>query len=76
VCELVSSTHHARCSLAQGNPKPRVFRLFEEKAIINRYGFNSDGVLPVTERLKQFRARQKQIVAAGVRNCGGVDRAH
>jgi len=51
-CELVSSTHHARCSLAQGNPKPRVFRLFEEKAIINRYGFNSDGVLPVTERLK------------------------
>ena len=38
-----------------GNPKPRVFRLEEEKAIINRYGFNSDGVDAVEERLKQYR---------------------
>ena len=26
-----------------GNPKPRMFRLSEDKAVINRYGFNSDG---------------------------------
>jgi dihydroorotate dehydrogenase len=50
-----------------GNPKPRVFRLFEEKAIINRYGFNSDGVLPVAKRLEQFRERQRQIVETAVR---------
>lgn len=27
-----------------GNDKPRVFRLTEDKAVINRYGFNSDGM--------------------------------
>lgn len=26
-----------------GNPKPRVFRLPEDQAVINRYGFNSEG---------------------------------
>ena len=26
-----------------GNPKPRVFRLKEDQAVINRYGFNSEG---------------------------------
>lgn len=26
-----------------GNPKPRVFRLPEDGAVINRYGFNSEG---------------------------------
>jgi dihydroorotate dehydrogenase len=50
-----------------GNPKPRVFRLFDEKAIINRYGFNSDGVLAVAERLDQFRERQKRVIETAVR---------
>ncbi|XP_064292176.1 dihydroorotate dehydrogenase (quinone), mitochondrial isoform X2 [Plodia interpunctella] len=27
-----------------GNPKPRVFRLPEDRAVINRYGFNSEGI--------------------------------
>jgi len=27
----------------EGNPKPRVFRLVEDEAVINRYGFNSKG---------------------------------
>lgn len=35
-----------------GNPKPRVFRLKEDKAIINRYGFNSEGHDAVYNRLK------------------------
>lgn len=35
-----------------GNPKPRVFRLVEDKAFINRYGFNSDGHAEVLARLK------------------------
>lgn len=39
----------------EGNPKPRVFRLLEDQAIINRYGFNSDGISVVQERLKAVR---------------------
>lgn len=38
-----------------GNPKPRVFRLLEDNAIINRYGFNSDGHDKVWERIKKLR---------------------
>jgi dihydroorotate dehydrogenase len=34
-----------------GNPKPRVFRLVEDQAIINRYGFNSKGHAHVFNRL-------------------------
>ena len=34
-----------------GNPKPRLFRLSEDRAAINRFGFNNDGVQPITERL-------------------------
>ena len=38
--------------LAQsGNPKPRLFRLKEDEAIINRFGFNNDGMLAVAKRL-------------------------
>ena len=34
-----------------GNPKPRVFRLEKDKAMINRLGFNNDGVEIVSNRL-------------------------
>jgi dihydroorotate dehydrogenase len=34
-----------------GNPKPRLFRLSEDRAIINRMGFNNDGVDRVASRL-------------------------
>tara|TARA_B100000902_G_scaffold397194_1_gene460253 strand:- start:991 stop:2037 length:1047 start_codon:yes stop_codon:yes gene_type:complete len=36
-----------------GNPKPRVFRLEKDKALINRLGFNNDGLDIVLERLKR-----------------------
>lgn len=36
-----------------GNPKPRVFRLVEDEAIINRYGFNNSGVGTVYSRVKK-----------------------
>ncbi|KAJ3351021.1 Dihydroorotate dehydrogenase (quinone), mitochondrial [Allomyces javanicus] len=42
-----------------GNPQPRVFRLPADNAIINRYGFNSDGHQVVLERL-QHRVRRYQ----------------
>ncbi len=34
-----------------GNPKPRLFRLAEDQAAINRFGFNNDGMQLITERL-------------------------
>ena len=38
--------------LAQpGNPRPRLFRLVEDDAVINRFGFNSEGHAPVRQRL-------------------------
>tara|TARA_B100000965_G_C19508742_1_gene720933 strand:+ start:17 stop:1060 length:1044 start_codon:yes stop_codon:yes gene_type:complete len=35
-----------------GNPKPRIFRLEEDKALINRLGFNNDGMEIIKERIK------------------------
>ena len=35
-----------------GNPKPRVFRLEEDEALINRLGFNNSGVNRVSSRIK------------------------
>jgi dihydroorotate dehydrogenase len=38
-----------------GNDKPRVFRLVEDRAVINRYGFNSEGVDFVRQQLSWYR---------------------
>jgi len=38
-----------------GNPKPRLFRLIKSNALINRMGFNNDGVEVMAERLKKKR---------------------
>lgn len=40
-----------------GNPRPRVFRLWKDGAVINRYGFNNDGLERVARRLKRRRRR-------------------
>ena len=40
-----------------GNPKPRLFRLEEDRAIINRMGFNSDGIDTVIRRLSRRTRR-------------------
>ena len=36
-----------------GNPKPRLFRLKQDKGIINRMGFNNEGVVAAAKRLKK-----------------------
>jgi dihydroorotate dehydrogenase len=41
----------------RGNPKPRVFRLPDDGAIINRLGFNNDGLAVAAERLASRRGR-------------------
>src|SRR6056297_2567135 len=38
-----------------GNPRPRLFRLSEDRAVINRFGFNNDGMEAVLPRLVQRR---------------------
>ncbi|MEP2025137.1 MAG: quinone-dependent dihydroorotate dehydrogenase [Reichenbachiella sp.] len=45
-----------------GNPKPRLFRLRKDEALINRMGFNNDGVAVVKERLKK---RKSNILVGG-----------
>jgi dihydroorotate dehydrogenase len=42
----------------EGNSKPRLFRLPKDKALINRMGFNNDGVKIVAGRLRKWRIRQ------------------
>ncbi len=37
-----------------GNPKPRVFRLENDRALINRLGFNNDGLEEVSKRLQKY----------------------
>ncbi|MEM7494287.1 MAG: quinone-dependent dihydroorotate dehydrogenase [Pseudomonadota bacterium] len=43
----------------RGNPKPRLFRLSEDKAVINRMGFNNEGLIPFVRRLA--KAAQTRI---------------
>ncbi|WP_126978351.1 quinone-dependent dihydroorotate dehydrogenase [Frigidibacter oleivorans] len=35
----------------EGNPRPRLFRLTEDRAVINRFGFNNEGAAAITARL-------------------------
>ncbi|XP_030613592.1 dihydroorotate dehydrogenase (quinone), mitochondrial [Archocentrus centrarchus] len=49
-----------------GNPKPRVFRLTADNAIINRYGFNSCGLAEVQMRLKAREDTQQGRSKAGL----------
>lgn len=43
-----------------GNPKPRLFRLSEDQAVINRYGFNNEGMEAAATRLTR-RARTRPV---------------
>ncbi len=40
-----------------GNPKPRLFRLVEDEAVINRMGFNNEGQAAAIERLRNIPPR-------------------
>ena len=50
-----------------GNAKPRLFRLPKDHGLINRMGFNNDGVELVCNRLKRFREKypQSQLIIGG-----------
>ena len=48
-----------------GNPKPRLFRLVEDRAVINRMGFNNGGAAVALERLRA-RAGRPGIVGVNI----------
>ncbi|WP_038041832.1 quinone-dependent dihydroorotate dehydrogenase [Thermus tengchongensis] len=41
----------------EGNPRPRLFRLLEDRALINRMGFNNGGAEEAARKLRRFRER-------------------
>ncbi len=55
-----------------GNPRPRLFRLTEDRAIINRMGFNNDGMEAVAAR---FAARKTPGQIVGVNLASNADSA-
>ena len=48
-----------------GNDKPRMFRLQEDEAIINRMGFNNKGVDVMAERLRLLKDASPEIIIGG-----------
>lgn len=42
-----------------GNPKPRLFRLKHDRALINRMGFNNEGLKALKARLETFRKKER-----------------
>ena len=49
-----------------GNPKPRLFRLIASSALINRMGFNNDGALVISNRLRKLRETGAKLPIIGV----------
>jgi len=59
----------------EGNPKPRLFRLTEDRAAINRFGFNNQGAQAIATRLA---TRKRGLVPVGINlgaNKTSTDRA-
>ncbi|MEW4449390.1 quinone-dependent dihydroorotate dehydrogenase [Qipengyuania sp. JC766] len=59
-----------------GNPKPRLFRLVEDRAVINRMGFNNRGQASARERLERRTAPRRGILGINIgANKDSEDRA-
>ena len=43
-----------------GNPRPRLFRLTRDRAVINRFGFNNEGMEAARDRLARRRGRPRE----------------
>ena len=46
----------------EGNPRPRLFRLIPDRAVVNRMGFNNGGVDAAAARLRRLRRCRKRAV--------------
>ena len=60
--EIGTVTRHPQ----PGNPKPRLFRLVRDQALINRMGFNNDGADLVAKRIAKLRASGSKLPVIGV----------
>ena len=58
----------------EGNPRPRLFRLTEDKAVINRMGFNNQGLEAFAARLEARRGRSGVVGANIGANKDSADR--
>src|SRR4051812_23225445 len=52
-----------------GNPRPRLFRLPEDRAVVNRMGFNNAGAEVVARRLAQREVRLRRLGGRAGRDC-------
>jgi len=57
-----------------GNPRPRLFRLSEDRGVINRFGFNNDGAAAIAARLARVDRRVPLGINLGA-NKDSADRA-
>ncbi len=61
--EVGTLTQHAQ----EGNPAPRMFRLVEDRALINRMGFNNRGTVNAVPRIEHARlARRRPIIGVNI----------
>lgn len=60
----------------EGNPKPRIFRLREQGAIINRFGFNSEGIVAVAKRLGAQHGKRKLDETSSTSTSSGDEVKH
>jgi dihydroorotate dehydrogenase len=56
-----------------GNPRPRLFRLTEDQAVINRMGFNNSGLAAYVAQLRRYRNRTGRLGANVGINKEGAD---
>lgn len=63
--EIGAVTLHAQ----PGNPKPRLFRLPQDKAALNRLGANNQGAQQVAQTLKETWQRQPRQIPIGINLC-------
>lgn len=69
--EIGTVTRHGQ----SGNPKPRLFRLPEDRALVNRLGFNNEGSKSVAARLERTRIRPILGVNIGMTKVTPLDQA-
>ncbi|MGC9504548.1 quinone-dependent dihydroorotate dehydrogenase [Baaleninema sp.] len=60
--ELGTVTRHAQ----PGNPPPRLFRLVEDRAALNRMGFNNSGAIEVAKNIERVRSPHLPSIPIGV----------
>ncbi len=61
--EVGTLTQHAQ----EGNPKPRMFRLIEDRALINRMGFNNRGTNDAVSRIERARlAGRRPVIGVNI----------